>query len=202
MVADTYTNPFFYMNKYFDFGTPFSNTPVTPSCNALDWDLSCKLVKGENADFKFPLFFEQIKGRKWTDVLNPSSVSLHLVSNRFVQLLEANKITGYTTFPVRLFNKQREEVFQYSGLSITGRCDKIDWDKSPVITKRLVPHGPECEFYNGASISFQNYIPTNWFLPETSLSIIVTEKLKLIIDEYNISNVVLKDVDEKEYMKY
>jgi len=129
------------MNELFIFGTYFSQTSVCASNETLDWNISCKIVKGDLDRMKLPIEFKQSSGRKWTDVLNPSSVSLYLISKRFIDLLEQNYITGWKSYPVIIFDKTGRQNDEYCGLSIIGRGGSIDYSKSEVYEKQLVPNG-------------------------------------------------------------
>ena len=59
----------------------------------------------------------------WTGAVAP------LVSERVTSLLAGASLSGWSTFPVKLFDAGGQEINGYVGLAITGRCNWIGFDR-------------------------------------------------------------------------
>lgn len=66
----------------------------------------------------------------WTTLALPL-----LVSQRVIDLLEANAFTGWCTFPVVVQNGTKAIVPGYHGLAITGRCGPLEGSRSRVVLR-------------------------------------------------------------------
>ena len=115
-------------------------------------------------------------------------------------VLEDNHLTGWQTFAVRVLTKKGEEISGYHGLSITGRCGKIDYSKSEVITKRLVPEGPLAKFYKGLHVGLDKWDGSDFFLPEKYLGTIVTSRVAEILKREKLTNVRLENLADIEIL--
>jgi hypothetical protein len=137
------------IKEFFEFGSKF--VPSTLQVHPLNlsferdenqFDDVLSLIIGEYGNITFPVVFKQEYGKKLQDILDTGTASLYLISNNMKTVLEDNNLTGWKTFDVKVLGKQGEAIQGYHGLSITGRCGKIDYGKSEIIEKRLVPEGP------------------------------------------------------------
>ncbi len=52
-----------------------------------------------------------------------------LVNDRIKELLTASRLTGWSTYPVEVLDKNGHQVAGYHGLSIVGRCQSLTLDK-------------------------------------------------------------------------
>ncbi|MDR3623769.1 MAG: hypothetical protein P4L16_01360 [Chlamydiales bacterium] len=91
-------------------------------------------------------------------------------------VLENNNLTGWQTFPIKIFDKQKREIVGYHDLSITGICGPVDWNRSEIIEKRLVPTGPFGKYYKGLYIALDQWGKSDFFLPKNYAGIIVSSK--------------------------
>lgn len=190
------------LNTLFIFGSDFSQVPVCVSNEGLDWDTNCKIVKGDLTGVELPIEFKQFSGKKWTDLLNPNSVSMYIVSKRFIELLEQNTITGWRTYPIIVLDKEGKEVNDYFGFSIIGKCGAIDYAKSKVYEKQLLPNGAKSKYYKGLPVGLDEWDNSDFFIPEGTLHIIITERVMQIIKKHKITNVVLQSLAEYEVAEY
>ena len=190
------------LNNFYLFGSEFSKTSVELSNNALDFDTSCRIVKADFDGINFPLVFKQFSGTKWTDILRPSSVSLYIVSHRFVELLERNNVIGWKPYAVKILDKQGNIIEGFSGLSILGKCGGVDYSKSEVYEKQLFPNGTKNKYYKGLHIGLDIWDGSDIFIPENTLHIIVTEKVTQIIEQHKITNVSLQNLSEYEIPEF
>ena len=185
----------FKENLFFDFSSRLLKKNITalPVDREID---RFKLVKGKYDGIQFPIVFKQNDGKNITDILDTGSVNLYLISDRTKDLLEANSITGWTTYPIRLYDKKGGEILGFHGFSVTGKCGKRDFSKCEIIRKPIRDQGPIWEFYKGVSI---NYWDGNDFcIPDGSLQIVLSEKGAKVFIANKISNVHLINLAEME----
>ena len=71
--------------------------------NFQEWDL----IKGNYAEIDFPVIFTQDHGKKLTDILDTGWPGLFLISDRLKKILEENKLTGWKTFPIKVYDKKK-----------------------------------------------------------------------------------------------
>ena len=69
------------------------------------------------------------------DVVWTCAVFPLIVSQRVIDLLEANAFTGWRTYPVVVHNKAKAIVPDYHGLAIVGRCGPLDASRSRVVLR-------------------------------------------------------------------
>ena len=190
------------LNALFMFGSAFSQVPVCASNENLNWETNCRIVKGDYTGVELPIIFNQSSGRKWTDVLNPNSVSMYIVSKRFIELLEKNDITGWKSYPIIILDKEGKEVGGYVGFSIIGRSGAVDYTKSEVYEKQLVPNGTKSKYYKELHVGLDNWDGSDFFVPEGTLHIIITEKVMQIIKKHKITNVILQSLADYEVAEH
>ena len=83
-------------------------------------------------------------------------------------------------------------------MSITGRCGSIDYSKSLLIEKQLVPSGPICKYYKGLYVGLDQWDGTDFFVPDKTLWVIVTSKTANILKKNKITNVELTNLTKRE----
>ena len=157
-----------------------------------------RLIRGDYIGIIFPVLFKQESGKKLQDILDTGWPSLYLISDKMKVVLEDNDLTGWKTFAVKVLDKQRQEISGYHGLSITGRCGKIDYNKSEVIRKRLVPNGPLAKYYQGLHIGLEEWDGTDFFLPAETLWVIITKKAAEALQKNKLTNIRLENLAEIE----
>jgi hypothetical protein len=184
-------------SKFYSFGTTFSQTPVYLNNEDIGWDKCLELIVGNYSNIILPLQVKQTSGKKWTDILT-KSVSLHYVSDKFVNLLKENNITGWQTFPLSITDKQGNKVEGYSGFSIMGKAGKIDHSQSKIIEKQFAPNCPIVKYYKGLYFDIEKWDGSDFFILEDTIKIIVTEKVYKIIKGNKLTNFRLENLMDYE----
>ena len=83
-----------------------------------------------------PVVFKRERGSLARDLMGGTYITNKFVSQAFVDALESNGITGWSTYPVRLFDKSNQELPGYYGLVVTGRSGPLDESRSRVVEHR------------------------------------------------------------------
>ena len=156
------------------------------------------LIKGDYNGIHFPVLFKQQYGSKFTDILGAGWPSLYLISDRMKKILEENKLTGWKSYPIKLYDKKNDEITGYNGFSVTGQCDPIDYSNSDIIEKSRVPGGPLVEFYKGMYIDLGKWDGTDFFSPLRDYGLFTTRKAAEILTNNKITNLRLTDVVDIE----
>lgn len=164
-------------------------------------DAQC-LIEGLYDGIEFPVIFEQKYGKKLFDVIDTGHASLYLISDRFKELLENNKFTGWKVFSVEIFDNTGKQIFGYQGLSITGRCGPINYSKSEIIEKQPVPNGKLSKYYKGKHVDIHSWDKSSFFLPEGNTGIIVDQEVSKAIKSYKLSNIALENLADFEIAIY
>lgn len=119
-----------------------------------------------------------------------------VLSSRLINLLNESRLTGWTTYPVEVFDKKGLREDGYAGLTITGRCGPIDNSKSQIVLKKL----PAGKFPRRQGYFFE---PSSWdgsdlFLPSTELDyrLFVTAPVRDVFRHAKIKNVHFERLDE------
>jgi len=127
----------------------------------------------------------------WTTLALPV-----LLSQRVVDLLRMEQVTGWDCIPCTLYGKSNQS-WPYAILSVRGRCGPIDVQKSTRIDKAY----PAGVFPAWRGLYFD---PLSWdgsdlFMPEGDVGwIIVTQRVKDLMEMAKISNVMFTPLDRVE----
>lgn len=165
-----------------------------PNNLAAEWNL----IQGSYTGIHFPVIFKQEYGKKLEDVLDTGWAGLFLISRKFKEVLEDNTLTGWKTFDVKVLDKANQEIQGFYGLSITGKCGRIDYSKSEIIEKKLVPNGPLGKYYKGLPIGLDEWDGSDFFLPESNFGTIVTSKAAEALKKNKITNIRFENLSDIE----
>lgn len=118
-----------------------------------DWDregpryLTDRLPLGEYPSWlEFPVVFHPIpgsQGKKLRDVMDMTCLYCYLISQRLKDILTANGVAGWKTYPVRVFDNKDIEIPGYYGFSVTGRGGRVIYTNDDQI-----PRSPEEALYD------------------------------------------------------
>ena len=157
------------------------------------------LLLGNYSGIIFPVIFKQSEyGKKFQDVLDTGWAGFYLISDKMKSVLEDNHLTGWKTFAVKVLDKKGQAIEGYHGFSVTGRCGEIDYSKSEVIEKRLVPNGALGKFYKGLYVGLEKWDGSDFFLPEKYYGTIITSKAANILKQSKLTNIRMENLAEIE----
>lgn len=158
------------------------------------------LAKGVYKGLTFPIEYKHESGTKFRDMIDTGYPYLHLVSDVVIKVLEDNRITGWKTFPITIEDKKGNIINGYNGFSVVGKCGPIDYTKSEIITKRLVPNGPLVDFYKGMHVGLDKWDGSDFFMPGDT-AFIITEKVRDLFVSNKFSNMRFENLADKELSK-
>ena len=169
----------------------FQASPIVLEENKTNRDDCIDLIKGKYDEIDFPVVFKQFHGKKLLDILSTGWPSRYLISDKMKTVLENNKLTGWKTFPIKLYDKKGNEILGYHGFSVTGRCGPIDYKKAEIIDKQMIPTGPIFKAYKGLYIGLETWDCTDFFIPGESIWFIITEKAANVLKKDKSLNIEL-----------
>jgi hypothetical protein len=192
------------MIDFFNFGSKLLSSTFQASSIGLKEDPSDdisvydRLIKGKYEGIAFPVNFKQEYGRNLADIIDTGWAGFYLISDRLKDILEKNHLTGWKTFPIKLYDKKEKEISGYYGFSVTGMCGNLTFKDSDIIEKKLIPSGPLCRFYKGVHINLDEWDNCDFFTPVNSSRTIVTRGAAEILKKNKISNLNLQNLTEIE----
>ena len=139
--------------QFFTLNDGRGSMRLVPCFRPEEWD-EFKIGKDENVP-KGKLCFIASGGKKFWDVISTSGV-LYVFSEKVVNMLQNNNITGCKFYPITI--KEHEDL-KYYLLTITGKCGSLDDSKAELI-----------ETLSGPATKIQN---TNITIPKQHFSVMM-----------------------------
>jgi len=156
------------------------------------------LIRGDHEGIRLPIIFQQVEGRIYSDLIETKHAGLFLISERMVEILSEEKLTGWGQFPISLLDSANQQIFGYAGLSILGRCGPIDLSRSEIISKAVFPGAPITRYFRGKHINPDEWDGNDFFLPEGYYGAFISEKAAKVLKSRKLSNIELKNLAEIE----
>jgi hypothetical protein len=156
----------------------------------IDQDVAVRILRNELVWPTSIRFSPQDKVFRTVDLVGSTLVNLELISQKFKDVLESNAMTGWITYPVSILDREGNQISDYYGLAITGRCGPVLWDESErVILPRPVPQGRESEGWRGLPFDENTWDGSDLFVPGNSNFVIASPRAKAILEKSRLSNV-------------
>jgi hypothetical protein len=184
--------------KLFQCSDVYSTRPFKAGIEA-DFDYSCALLRGDVKPSE-PLEVRHMRGTHAPSLAIHTGFSL-LLHDSIIEAFIQKHITGWDSFRITLYGKSDEIIPNYSGISITGRCNPLDYYRSEIVYK---------EYPGGISPRFKgNYFKddiwdgTDMFMDNPdergyTLHMYVSNRVKVIFDNNKIKNLQLTKLTETE----
>lgn len=115
-----------------------------------------------------------------------------LINDKVLNILLNNNIQGWKTYPVEVYDRKEHFISGYHGLTITGRCTKLD-PTLAVPFEKLYPNQKYYTEYKGYPLDLSSWDGTDIFLTSGHHSIFVTLKLKQLLTKNKISGINFVD---------
>jgi hypothetical protein len=156
------------------------------------------LTRGES-DPQEPVCFHHDEGSRIKDHVGTTWALLHLVSDRFIGVLDGFR--GWRTYPVEVYAKDGELVPGYHGLAVSGRSGPIDNDLSPVmVLPPPVPHGEAMPHRIGIRFWPETWDGSDVFMPAGSGWVLVTQEVRDALTAAKITGIDLDRITEIELL--
>lgn len=154
------------------------------------------LSRGES-HVKEPIQFDAAQGSKATDFLWTQLVTPVCVSQRVIRILSENDVSGWSTYPVEVFDPEGRLLAEYKGLVVTGAVCDADYSRSALIAKPPpTPRGKGYDVYKGLFFSEEQWDGSDMFWVGGVR--VVTEKVKKSLEQSGVENVAFTPLAERE----
>lgn len=131
----------------------------------------------------------------WTTAAHPL-----IAHARVIDLFERNRFTGWAAYPAEVFSKVGTLLHDYVGLTITGRCDRVDLTRSKVVL-HLMPGGWVPRFLG------HYFTPDSWdgsdlfmerpdVMGQISMIRFISEPVKHALASAKVKNLVVTPLNE------
>jgi hypothetical protein len=158
------------------------------------------LTRGEIVPSE-PIRFHHDEGRRLYDLVGTTWALLKLVSDRVKSVLAENRFTGWTTYPVEIYDRRGEPVGGYNGFAVTGRCGPIDESLSSVLTlPPAVPAGEALPHRIGLRFQPEAWDGSDVFSPDGTAWAFVTEPVRDALVQAKATNLTLTRITEVEQL--
>ncbi len=122
--------------------------------------------------------FHHQAGKRVCDVIWTGFVAVVLVSRRFRDVLRREGFTGWSTYPVKVYDHEDNELSGYTGLAVTGRAGAVDHSRSKKVWRRRIKGGPRLQRYVGMFIENDEWDGSDLFQMAGRSTKLVTERVK------------------------
>jgi hypothetical protein len=188
-------------SRFYELSDPLATRPLRLSVlkysswvsNDYAWDL----FKGR-VSLDRPLKLGIHSGGQLSHFLWSSFPPVVCISTYVVELLRANGVTGWSTYPVEVYGRKGEPLPGYHGFAVTGNECRRDRSRSQILTRQAVPGGEPFKVYKGLYFYEEDWDGSDIFRVSNSGGTIVTEKVKKIFKQAKIKNVRLTPLPEVE----
>ena len=146
-----------------------------------------RLLRGETQP-ACPLMVQMPPRGTVGDFVWTGEVALVLMSGRVVGALRRDRVTGWSTYPVRLEGIEAADTPMFFGLQITGRCGPLDRSRGEWVHKDDEP-GKQLR---GLFFEETSWDGSDFFIPSGSLHIFVSERVKECLKREKVTNARLE----------
>ncbi|MBI2947265.1 MAG: hypothetical protein HYY23_06435 [Verrucomicrobia bacterium] len=143
-----------------------------------------------------PVMFTHHMGRIPKDLIPGSDSWIQLISDKFRDVLCANSFSGWRSYPVEVYGANGKLIGGYHGLSITGRCGKIDDSKSPIIEDGFYPTGIPRKKKVGLFFPPESWDGSDLFMVSDGYIMFCTERVAEALLSVNLTNVQITRASE------
>jgi hypothetical protein len=178
---------------------PLSTLAYRLTCRECsDWLTSTQardLSFGQLAATELPLRLRAYQGGRAMEFLWSDFAGLRCISEKTIAVLTEGLLTGWSTFPVQVFDRTGRRLPGYAGLAIIGRGGPRDYSRSPVVEKPLWKGTERTRtVYQGLFFDESVYDSSDLFL--VGGTTVVTQRTRDAFKRNSISNVLLTPAAE------
>ena len=154
------------------------------------------LAQGKSAITE-PIQFDAAQGREATDFLWTQLITPVCISESATRILMENKVSGWSTYPVEVFDQEGKLYPYYFGLAVTGAACEADYSRSAVVSKPPpTPRGRSYDVFRGLYFDEDQWDGSDMFWVGGVR--VVVERVKEIFVRYNVRNVRFTPLAERE----
>lgn len=186
---------------FFELSDPLADKPFRLKSRlpgeAKAGGVNVELLSQGKSQLEKPIQFEVAQGMEATDFLWTQLVIPVCVSDRVVRILGENEVTGWSTYPVEVFDQEGRLLVGCNGLAVTGAVCEADYSRSSVISKPPpTPRGSSYDVYRGLYFDVDQWDGSDMFW--VGRVRVVVERVMKIFEQNDVSNVCFTQLTERE----
>lgn len=187
-------------SRFYDMSDPMAGRPLRLSPKHYsDWltnDQAWQLFTGQ-LNLVEPLRLGAYRGGHPSEFLWAGLSHIVCVSQRVIELLTENSITGWAIYSVEVHGRRGEFLPDYHGFSVIGPECTRDRSRSQILTKPPpAPGGKSYQVYKGLYFDESRWDSSDFFLVRRG--IVVTEKVYRLFKKAKVTNVLFVSLPEVE----
>jgi hypothetical protein len=186
-------------SELFLFEDPFSNRwlRLKPLPEFVNEELACILAFG-SSNLSKPVVFRGYMGGPVADILRTGLPPFLCISQRVVDILKENHFSGWSTYPVEVFDRKGNILLGYYGFAVTSYAGDRDLTRSPIIDKGpIVNGGKPYKIYKGFYFDKTKWDGSDVFRVGKG-NIIVSKRVRDAFNEVKIGNVKFVALSDEE----
>ncbi len=165
--------------------------------DAMAESVNVELLSRGKTKLKNPIQFDASQGLKATDFLWTQLVTPVCVAERVIRILKENEISGWSTYPVEVFDQEGKPQPNFHGLAVIGAVCEADYSRSAVVTKPPpAPRGRSYDVYKGLYFDENQWDGSDLFWVGGVR--VVVDKVKRIFEQNKVENVRITPLAERE----
>ena len=153
-------------SQLFEFSDPLRKSPLRLRSRlpveSLPDRKRLAMVEQGRSKLTTPIQFDAAQGEIAEDILWTQLVRPVCVSGRLIRLLNENEISGWTVYPVEIYDQNGVNIPDYYGFAITGPVYEADYSRSTIVLKPSpLPRGKSSKVYKGLYFDEGQWISTS-----------------------------------------
>jgi hypothetical protein len=189
-------------SKFYELSDPLANRPLrlrtTTESEWLSAEDAAALARGRfRLDTSLKL--EASMGGQATDFLWSELVHIVCISSHVVDLLTAHRCSGWSTYPVEVYDRKGNLLPDYHGFAVTGPECQRDKSRSKIVEKPPpAPRGRSYKVYKGLYFDESCWDGNDFFWVRPFGGMIITEKVYRLFKKHKVRNVRMIPLPEVE----
>lgn len=145
-----------------------------------------------------PIKLSAYQGGQATDFLWSCLPPLVCISQRVVDVLQTNNITGWSTYTVEVYGRKGELLPGYHGFAVTGGDCRRDRSRSLILTRRAALGGELYHVYSKLFFLEEDWDGSDIFWVKSFGGIVVTDKVRKTFRRAKVKNAKLTPLPNVE----
>lgn len=190
-------------DKIYELRDPLGNRALRltwfDDCNWMTKQMAASLFRGELSTPPQTLRLHGYMGGQPMDFLWAGMVSIVCISERVMEMLTTNHITGWSTYPVEVYDRKGNFLLDYHGFAITGRVGDRDRSRSEVIEVPVYPGSKKSrKVYKGFFFDESSWDGSDFCTIPGTYYRIVTQAVHDVFKRNKVNNVRLMRLTDVE----
>lgn len=182
-------------DKMYLLRDPLGDRALRLKYGTLDWltkQTTNSLFTGGLPNPPHPLHLHGYMGSQPMDFLWSGGIPIVCISEAIAELLKAHQVTGWSTYPVEVYDKQGNILPSYLGFAVTGKVGKRETSLSKIVDAPIYKGSTKTKkVYQGFFFNQSSWDGSDFCVVEGTYFIVVTQIVYDIFKASKVNNVKL-----------